>query len=757
MIFRKKKLIVAVTLALALSACGGDDDNLPSLTPASTPENPAPTVDNTSDNSIRYYLFASDDKGYVNVITDTAAGTVSHSNAILVKNKVETLGESTEGHHDMTDGMMSVKHAGEGHPTVTLGDVFINASTAAGDAAVNAATPNGKAYVIIRNGLVDDAESPIGGGVGVLDIAAVSHPSESAPSIDLHPFGSATHVSLVNHAVAEVGADGYSNHLWIMNDGPVAAADASDEEKAAASAPDSVIRLNWDHLDDLGADSSDLADDVYLDVTEIGVGDGHKAAVIAAISDTRNYVFVHNGADNTVSVIDNLITSETYKTVVKTIDLGEGNSPHGIAFSKIGNRVYIAVPHSEQAGLIIIDADQEPDLLTARFVATGNGVGEIPGSNSLSTSPDGRWLFVASYKEPVAGSVGSGYLTIVDAGLADAVVEVKHLGDLKPAKVDVASIDVDGKNILRLYISSKQGAEGDSVILVKDVDPETGLISDTAKTLAVGPTGHHPKSVISSDNKRIYFSFEGTCASEHGHDDAPSADQPSAGQPESGHDHSKTMPVDGAVVDGGVDGVHVDDGHGHDATPPADAAADPNPGVDGTPPSDTVGADAGGVHPDDGHDHGAAPPADGTVSDGTPVEPVPPADTAASTDASDVHADDGHDHAGAPPVDEAVGGTVSPAAAVEGEHMVEGDAHGSEAAAPAAMCSTIVAVDVLTNEMSAPVNTIGSVIKGMAVYVVPADANQGAGGVPDDHGDGDAGVETPSEPDPTDGGGAHVH
>lgn len=734
MIFRKKKLIVAVTLALALSACGGDDDNLPSLTPASAPENPAPTVDNTTDNSIRYYLFASDDQGYVNVITDTAAGTVSHSKAILVKSKVETLGESAEEHHDMTDASMSVMHAGEVHP-VTLGDVFINVSAATGDAPADSATTSGKAYVIIRNGLVDDAGSSIGGGVGVLDIGAVAHTSESAPSIDLHPLGSAAHVSLINHAVSDVSVDGKSNHLWIMNDGPVAAADATDEEKAAAAAPDSVFRLNWDHLDDQGADAGDLADDKYLDVSEIEVGDGHKAAAIAAISDTRNYVFVQNGADHSVSVIDNLISSPTYKTIVKTIDLGEGNSPHGIAFSKIGNRVYIAVPHSEQAGLIIIDADQEPDLLTARFVATGNGVGEIPGSNSLSTSPDGRWLFVASYKEPASGSVGSGYLTIVDTGLADAVVAVKHLGDLKPAKVDVASIEVDGTSTLRLFVSSKKGADGDSVILVKDVDPSTGLVSDTVKTLAVGPTGHHPKSVLSSDNKRIYFSFQGTCASEHGHDDAASAEQA-----ESGHDHAESTPVDGAIVDGSVDGVHVDDGHDHGATPPAGAAADPSTGVDAVPPSDVASADASVVHPDDGHDHEAAPPVDATVTDGTTVDPVPPADTAAGPDANEVHPDDGHDHAEAPPVEGAVGDSASPDAEA-----------GAEVALPAAMCSTIVAVDVLTNEMSAPINTVGSVVKGMAVYVVPASANQGT-----DSG-ADTGTDTPGEPEPPHVDDGHAH
>ncbi len=608
--FRKSKLFVAVSLGLALAGCGGDDDHLPALDATDS----GAQAGGNPDATVRYYVLATDDKGYVNVITDTGTGTTRHALAV----PVGTEPAAEDQHADAAMNVQPARSDEEPHG-IQLGEVIINDH---GTHEVVSGDPDHaghKVFVVIRSGMTDAMGMPAGGGFGVIDLNLLMARDATAPAVHLQSLasivGGAGASSVLGHVVPEVRADGTSSHFWIMNDGPTADDHADAATQAAAALPDSVFRVNWDHHDEHDEDDVQLSDDRYLAAQEIAVGDGHKMAVVAAVSDTHNFVFVHNANDRTVSVINNVPVSPDFQKVAATIDLGEGNIPHGIAFSKSSGHVYVGIPNSQTAGLMVIDATVEPHDMSAKFIPVGTGAGQLPGSEHLTVSSNGRWVFVAGYTEPQEGAVGSGFLSVIDASVGDAITQVKHLGDIKPARIDAVSINVQDAEMLRLFVSSQVGGAEDAVVAVVDVDPATGLAGEVS-ALDVGHGGHQRQVALSADNRRIYFSVEGSCAAhaeEEGHDDAMGAvataaeGHAEAEAAEAPHAEcgtivgvdvlTKTIDAPIKTIGSAVNGMAV-----YVVPDVASPSTTPNSGSTSGGSTDSSGSTGGG-HTDDGHSH----------------------------------------------------------------------------------------------------------------------------------------------------------
>lgn len=680
-------------------------------------EIPPPPDDDTGANGSAYYLLATDNQGNVNLLTSDAEGAAfEFASHVRVPN---TAGKVSEP-------------AAINAPHPLLGDVIWRPDPN------RSVTPS--AFFVIPEGLIDTGGRAIGGGYGVVDInLETAQPALSVHSLSSQ-LGNGARLSRLSGVVAELLEDGSSNHLWLLNEGPRFSADATQAERQAARAPDSVFRVNWDHADTEDSDGPQgLVDDRFGDTQEITVGHGKKMAAVAAIDADQNYVFVHNTPAHTISIVDNVPTSPTFQQVVRTLDLGVDRQPEALVFSPASGNVYVAIGGDPAVSLGIIDASLRPSAMTLRFVPAGTGAGQIPVAASLALDSSGRWLFAAGYQPSGNDRVGQGFLSVIDTALADALALVKPLGDMKPGKIDVAAATVDNDiSALRVFIASDKGGAAEDIIAVIDFDPEAGnAIASTA--LNIGPAKGRRATALSTDHRWIFFAVNGSC------DASAPADGEGSGSDPDPTDGNGTETGSGPDGDGegGLDGGGSDGG----STDPGAGGANPSGGGDGG--GVDVGVDIGlssvfalvdvgvdiGLDPntDLGVDTGSEPGTDGSPTDGTGSTDPNGSDGGDVPEAPN-NTNGGSDNGSSAGSDGGAGGTPD---------RVEGTS--------AATCASIIPVDVTTLEVSPPLHTVGKTVRGMAVHVTgdpaaePPTDDGGTNAPPDD-----GSTDTPSDDGGTD-------
>lgn len=343
----------------------------------------------------------------------------------------------------------------------------------------------GKGLVVVSSNMLDNGVN-VGGGFIIID-AVTGNPERVVPlkaanGIPTRPV--------------HVYPDPNGTHIWLNNDGP------RDE-----AAPDSVFRVNWDPTDTEDTDGPG-PDDKYLDVKEIVLGNGHKKSALAH-GDKAPLLFAsHNGGDRTVSIVDNDPASPTFLQVIKVVDLGAENVPHGMDFSPVSGHFYVGIT---TGGMAIIDASRPdpntPPTFELTLVPAGVNPGEIPASGYTHVSPEGDYVYTTGYKDSM------GYLSILHAEDND-VVQVIPLGDLKSSSFDMAEMDMpDGDKHLKVFVPGAKDSALNNQIAVLELDHDTGIqkVGTTIANIPVFAGPSHRNGQITEGGEHAYYPNGGDC------------------------------------------------------------------------------------------------------------------------------------------------------------------------------------------------------------------------------------------------------
>lgn len=474
MTFKFRKSIVTVLTTLALTGCGGSDDETSTPT-ANTPSAPA-----LSD--AKYMVYAVDGGGNVNVYTDDSG---SHIGLIRSERPLNSKGGG-----------------------LSLGEIHFN-------------NIRSRAFVIVQSGYVDDSGNPTGGGLLILDtatgelIAQKSIPSAKTgkPSRLVHSYVHPT-----------------EDYLFINNDGPSGSTTPCDSATDAVQCRDSVFRVNIDPADTTDSDGPDSpVDDMFLDTVEILVDDGHKKGAFTfpsnAVAATKPFFVTHNLTARTVSVIDNDKTSPTFLSVVKTVNLGANNTPHGMGFSPLNGHVYTGIVPGIEHALSVLDA-ASPDL-TVTHIAAGTGgaaANQIPAGgyvkalHSHNEADEGKLMFTVGYLGQLKDDAGvetrkaMGWLSVVDA-TTNTVADVIELGDIKASSFVTAGIDRDGGHHTLVFIGSSSGTTMNEHMAVVHIDNATGkqVVASHVDHVEIGAGLDHRNGAAAPGGEHIFMPAGGDC------------------------------------------------------------------------------------------------------------------------------------------------------------------------------------------------------------------------------------------------------
>jgi YVTN family beta-propeller protein len=209
-------------------------------------------------------------------------------------------------------------------------------------------------------------------------------------------------------------------------------------------------------------------------------------------------VYVTNGQDGTVSVIDTTIGG--FGAVIATVPVGTCcTAPLGVAASPDNTLAFVANFGEDEVNVIDVSTNQ---------VITNIPVGILPGG--IAFSPDGAFAYVANWFDSTVSVIDAGSLTVVDTisvggfgpmGLAvspdGSRVYTANEGDSTVSVIDTSSntvladIPTQGFGIQGLAVSADgdfvyvadQG--GDQVIVIDAV----GLVEDDIIPVGIAPTG----------------------------------------------------------------------------------------------------------------------------------------------------------------------------------------------------------------------------------------------------------------------------
>lgn len=463
MILGFKPLGVCILVG-ALAGCGGDDEVLPETSVG------GPVVP-TDDGKIRYLVVASDEGGLVDIFQDTGGQTDLMDIPIAGKNVVNENGLPLVLGEILTEGTQTFILAPEG---------------------------------VLANGVA------AGGGLVQLDLTEmVEH--VSGPTADGHQHGSPALSSTTVKLVASSETTSAPEHAFLS---------AADHYLWVNNEEGSVFRVNIDADDTMDADETSPVDDVFLNVTEVVVGKGHQQSTVVTPTGGHPMLVTHHADDHTVSVVDLDPAAATFMTVTRTIDLGVDNVPHGIAFSPLNNNVYIGI-ESGPLALGILDATD--NSLASHHLLAGADAGQIPVGGpvrvDLSTHGDqlaGRWIFSAGYRAGVDGTAGYGVLSVIDASLSNAVVEVVALGDAKVGAIQIGHLTVNNQALTRLFLGTVEDGVDNHMVRIVDINPASGKVV-SVDTLHVGIAMHHRPMALSNDGRRLYVAHENDCGTGGGH------------------------------------------------------------------------------------------------------------------------------------------------------------------------------------------------------------------------------------------------
>jgi YVTN family beta-propeller protein len=218
------------------------------------------------------------------------------------------------------------------------------------------------------------------------------------------------------------------------------------------------------------------------------IGKGSHA--ITASSDS-NFVFVTNGEDNSVSVID-------IRELKSVTDLQVGRGPAAIAYSKLANSVYVSL--TDAGAIAVIDAKR---LKVTKTIAADPGVAEI------ACAPGGRYVFVLNRKNDLVQVIDCSLDEIVQAGrvgkapfqisFTNDYAYVNHIGTADVSMIPLAPVGRKGSPLSVVTFPGGQQALG-----------TTSMNSPAARV--VQASGEDAVLVANAPDKQVYYYKEGMAA-----------------------------------------------------------------------------------------------------------------------------------------------------------------------------------------------------------------------------------------------------
>ncbi|MBZ6475954.1 YncE family protein [Streptomyces griseocarneus] len=209
------------------------------------------------------------------------------------------------------------------------------------------------------------------------------------------------------------------------------------------------------------------------------------------------YYHAHQGRARQITVID-----PDTRTVVDTLDTAPDHAPHGIVLDRARARLYVSVEATDTApgGVIVYDARTRERLARIPVMADGphwfaitpdgrrgystnkeapfvsvvdlerdafDGRIEVPGSEGLDVSPDGRYVYVASPKgdfaAPLAAPPG---LRVIEVATGEVVRTLPTEGMVFPVHTTATGAVLAGELRMAREPGGALGAQTDGVLTV---------------------------------------------------------------------------------------------------------------------------------------------------------------------------------------------------------------------------------------------------------------------------------------------------
>jgi YVTN family beta-propeller protein len=218
------------------------------------------------------------------------------------------------------------------------------------------------------------------------------------------------------------------------------------------------------------------------------VGKGSHELVASTDS---SLVFVTNGDDNSISVVD----TRTLK-MVKEILIGEG--PVSAAYSELANAVYVS--QTDAGSITVIDAKS---LSVTKTIQADPGLGEI------AVAPGGRYVFVLNRKKDLVQIIDSSMNEIIQSGtvgkapfqisFTNEFAYINHLGSADVYMVPLGEVGRKGMPLTVVTFPGGQQALGG-----------TSINSPAARV--VQASGENAVLVANAPDKQVYYYKEGMAA-----------------------------------------------------------------------------------------------------------------------------------------------------------------------------------------------------------------------------------------------------
>jgi ABC-type nitrate/sulfonate/bicarbonate transport system permease component/6-phosphogluconolactonase (cycloisomerase 2 family) len=232
---------------------------------------------------------------------------------------------------------------------------------------------------------------------------------------------------------------------------------------------------------------------------------GLAGANMATVSPNGKHVYVASLQDDALVVFARDVDTGRLTFVQSLVD-GEGdvdglNGARWAAVSPDGNHVYVA-SFQESAVAVFARDDDTGKLTFVQCLEDGaDGVEGLDGANGLTISPDGRNVYVASFADSAvvafARDAGSGKLAWVEF-LQNNVYGVKGLDG-----ANSVTISPDGRHV---YVASFK----DDALAVFARDAATGRLTPEQAVMTADATGEHglggaSSVTVSPDGNQVYL------------------------------------------------------------------------------------------------------------------------------------------------------------------------------------------------------------------------------------------------------------
>src|SRR2546423_1278679 len=228
--------------------------------------------------------------------------------------------------------------------------------------------------------------------------------------------------------------------------------------------------------------------DTYAPLAKLPIGRGTHAI---AISSNSAFVFVTNGEDDSVSVIDT-------RTLAKTKEIKVGRGPVAAAYSELAGAVYVC--ETESGEIAVLDA---------KTLAVVKTIRAQPGLADIATAPGGRYVLAVNRKTDTVQIIDTSSAEIIQTGtVGKAPFQISFSGDL-------AYINHLGSAEVFMLPLSQIGRRGQPLTVVtfpagQHPLGETGLGSPASRIVPI--PGEGAVLVAGTLDREVYFYKEGMAA-----------------------------------------------------------------------------------------------------------------------------------------------------------------------------------------------------------------------------------------------------